>query len=376
MEDYFEENIAKDKNYHLTNAGERWDNLSRKLAQVETEVYGVQNGRKTRSNINNELFKQLLQVRENGRRRLDGISWVLEQGCNILNVIKYLFVIMKERQTRITEARTRENEDFRVMAALESDETDEDDEAMGEHSITSRQTTHWIGGNISSNYEEDGEQQLIQTKYGHIRKEGIQRAILQMWITAARKLRIEKQINHERKNGNNEKRKAEAIELEENEKKGNTAGMWETMRKMGGTNRGPKNRKMNVPLTEVPDADEWAAHLAQEGKDGGCKATEITRTNGDLHKGEVIKLELKQTSAGNKRKAEQERNKLFTHENILSQFKRGKMEEQYLQDWPEKKHGKCSWRTRTSVNKLYKLTGGKFMLKDTTLVHSEKVKDV
>ena len=133
---------------------------------------------------------------------------------------------------------------------------------------------------------------------------------------------------------------------------------------------------MNVPLTEVPDADEWAAHLAQEGKDGGCKATEITRTNGDLHKGEVIKLQLQQTSAGNKRKAEQERNKLFTHENILSQFKRGKNGRAVPAGLARKKHGKCSWRTRTLVDKLYKLTGGKFRLKDTTLVRSEKVKDV
>jgi hypothetical protein len=207
MEDYFEENIAKDKNYHITNAGERWGNLSRKLAQVETKVYGVQNGRKIRSNINNELFKQLLQIRENGRRRLDEISWVLEQGCNILNVIKYVFVIMKERQTRITEARAREDEDFRVITALERDETDEEDEEMGDHGFASKQTTHWIGGNISSNYEEDGEQQLIQTKYGHIRKEGIKRAILQMWTTAARKLRIEKQINHERKTAMKKKEK-------------------------------------------------------------------------------------------------------------------------------------------------------------------------
>ena len=48
---------------------------------------------------------------------------------------------------------------------------------------------------------------------------------------------------------------------------------------------------MNVPLTEVPDSDEWAAHLAQDGKDGGCKATEIARTNGELLNGEVVKLE-------------------------------------------------------------------------------------
>jgi hypothetical protein len=96
------------------------------------------------------------------------------------------------------------------------------------------------------------------------------------------------------------------------------------MRRMGGTNRGPKKRKLNVPLTEVPDANEWAAHFAQEGKDGGCKATEIVRTNGDLHRGEVIKLELKLMNEGEKRKAEKERNELFTHENILNKFKHGK----------------------------------------------------
>ena len=33
------------------------------------------------------------------------------------------------------------------------------------------------------------------------------------------------------------------MELEEDEKKNNAAGMWETMRKMGGTNRGPKKIK-------------------------------------------------------------------------------------------------------------------------------------
>ncbi len=324
MEEYIEENIVKDKNYHLTNAGERWGNLSRHVALVEANVYSVQNGRKTRSSTHNKLYAQLLQIREDGRRRLEGIRWVLEQGCNTLDVIKYLFVIMSKRQTRITEARVREDEDFRAMTAQERDETDEEEDEMGEHSLANEQTTHWIGGNISSDYDEEGELQLIQTKYGYLRKEGMQRAIFQMWITAARKLRIEKQLNYDRNNCQEEKRKAEAMELEEDEKKNNTAGMWETMRKMGGTNRGPKKRKMNVPLTEVPDADEWAAHLAQEGKDGGCKATEITRTDGDLHKGEVVKLELKQISVGNKRKAEFERNKLFTHENILSQFKSGK----------------------------------------------------
>jgi hypothetical protein len=94
-------------------------------------------------------------------------------------------------------------------------------------------------------------------------------------------------------------------------------------------------------MTEVPDANEWSAHLAQEGKDGGCKATEIVRTNGDLYRGEVIKLELKIMNEGERRKAEKERNKLFTHENILSKFKHGKMEGQYRKGWQERKHGRC-----------------------------------
>jgi hypothetical protein len=94
-------------------------------------------------------------------------------------------------------------------------------------------------------------------------------------------------------------------------------------------------------MTEVPDANEWSVHLAQEGKDGGCKATEIARTNGDLHRGEVIKLELKEMNDGERRSVEKERNRLFTHENILNKFKHGKTEGQYLKDWQERNLGRC-----------------------------------
>jgi hypothetical protein len=78
--------------------------------------------------------------------------------------------------------------------------------------------------------------------------------------------------------------------------------MWETMRRMGGTNRVPRKRKLNVPLTECPDANEWGAHMAQDGKDGGCKATDKARANGELVRVEVIKLELKPLNEWEKKK--------------------------------------------------------------------------
>ena len=95
---------------------------------------------------------------------------------------------------------------------------------------------------------EEQEQTLIQTKYGYLRKEGAVRAIFTMWPTAARKLRTEKQMDTERKNKHQENRKAVAAQLEEDETNNNTAGMWDTMRRMGGTNRGQKKHETECTI--------------------------------------------------------------------------------------------------------------------------------
>jgi uncharacterized protein with von Willebrand factor type A (vWA) domain len=122
---------------------------------------------------------------------------------------------------------------------------------------------------------------MIMTKRGGIRERHMKLAILRMWMTAAKKVREEKQMNKEASNDKKEKKTRQAQEMEEAEATNNTARMWEIMRAMGSTNRGPRRRKLDVPLTEFPDADEWLKHLQQEGKDGGCKAEliEITATN-------------------------------------------------------------------------------------------------
>ena len=57
MEEYFEMKNADDKNFHLTNAGERWDDMSRELARVEADVYS-KSDRGRRSDNSTELYKQ------------------------------------------------------------------------------------------------------------------------------------------------------------------------------------------------------------------------------------------------------------------------------------------------------------------------------
>ena len=97
MEEYLEMKNVDDKNFHLTNAGERWDGLSRELARVEADVYS-RSDRGKRSDNSIELYKQLLQIRLDGSRRLDEISWVLRQGCSILDMIKYIMDITQARR--------------------------------------------------------------------------------------------------------------------------------------------------------------------------------------------------------------------------------------------------------------------------------------
>jgi hypothetical protein len=57
-----------------------------------------------------------------------------------------------------------------------------------------------------------------------------------------------------------------AEDMERAVRNNDTTKQREIMRRMGGTNRGPKKRKLDVPLTEYPDANEWLEHLQQEGK--------------------------------------------------------------------------------------------------------------
>jgi hypothetical protein len=60
--------------------------------------------------------------------------------------------------------------------------------------------------------------------------------------------------------------------MEEAVRVNDNSNHWEIMRRMGGTKRGPKKRKRDVPLSEYPDTGEWLKHLQQEGKEGGCTA--------------------------------------------------------------------------------------------------------
>jgi hypothetical protein len=101
--------------------------LSRELARVEADVYS-RSDRGKRSDNSIELYKQLLQIRLDGSRRLGEISWVLRQGCSILDMIKYIMDIMQARRIDKLEAQAREEEGRRGMNTTEEDETDEDKE--------------------------------------------------------------------------------------------------------------------------------------------------------------------------------------------------------------------------------------------------------
>ena len=107
MEEYDVKKNAEDKNYHLTNVGERWDDMSRELARVEGDVYSASN-RVKRSDNSIELYKQLLLIRVDGCRRMDEIRWVLNKGCTIVDVIKYTIIIVDVRRMNKLEAMARE----------------------------------------------------------------------------------------------------------------------------------------------------------------------------------------------------------------------------------------------------------------------------
>ena len=113
---------------------------------------------------------------------------------------------------------------------------------------------------------------MIITKKGTVKQKLAMTAIFRMWMPAAKKVRKVAQMGKEALKEKNEKRRKAAENMEEEARNNHTAKQWEIMRRMGGTNRGPKKRKMDVPLTEYPDANEWLKHLQQEGKNGGCKA--------------------------------------------------------------------------------------------------------
>ncbi len=95
---------------------------------------------------------------------------------------------------------------------------------------------------------------------------------MKVWTTAARLVRTSKKMramaNKEKKERNTNLTNA----LEDAEKRGDAAEQYRIMRLMGGTNRGPKKRKMNVPLADEPTAQEWAEHNKQKGVEGGCSA--------------------------------------------------------------------------------------------------------
>jgi uncharacterized C2H2 Zn-finger protein len=95
------------------------------------------------------------------------------------------------------------------------------------------------------------------------------------------------------------------------------------MRRMGGTNRGPKKRKLDVPLTEYPDANEWLKHLQQEGKNGGCRATLITITDEQGIRGDSVEL-TKEDNEEEENSTKTRRDELFTPYNIIKQFKEAK----------------------------------------------------
>jgi hypothetical protein len=132
---------------------------------------------------------------------MDEISWVLNKGCTIVDVIKYTITIVDVRRMNKLEAMAREEEEWRGMSMTEENETDEDKEDEEENTeYTTKKEPRWRGGSISLSCEvEEQEQILIQTKHGYLRREGACRVIFKMWPTAARKLRTEKQMDAGRK---------------------------------------------------------------------------------------------------------------------------------------------------------------------------------
>ena len=129
-------------------------------------------------------------------------------------------------------------------------------------------------------------------------------------------------MNKEASNDKKEKKARQAKEMEEAVACNDTTRMWEIMRLMGSTNRGPRRRKLDVPLTEFPDADEWLKHLQQEGKDGACKAKliEITETS---YKTPSIQIE-KEKEDNDDEETEKFRNIFFSRRKFLKEFQEAK----------------------------------------------------
>ena len=82
-------------------------------------------------------------------------------------------------------------------------------------------------------------------------------------------------------------------DMREAMEEGDTKVVWDLARRIGARGRAAKKRRVYVQRTAVPNAGEWKVYLAQEGKDGGCRAVEVgqERVSGDgevWHDDEVL----------------------------------------------------------------------------------------
>ena len=161
---------------------------------------------------------------------------------------------------------------------------------------------------------------LIGTKFGHFRENAMLRCIFTMWRPAARAVRIDKQLNHIAKKERERKRDIHIKDLEQCIANKDEAGKYHCMRVLGGAFRGPKKRKLNVPLTEYPTVEEWESRMSQKGIEGGCDSeTQIITKTPITQK--AITLESHHDEDFD---TGRERRRLFTSQNIYNEFKNGK----------------------------------------------------
>ncbi len=149
-------------------AGQRWERLSRTVAKVEQETF-IKIPRKWAHNENHEsLYRELVDIRLVGRCKLEGLEWFLKNGASVICIVKFILDIIKSNK--------------RIKAG--------DGQAMEKN------------------------HSMIMTKRGGIRERHMKLAILKMWMTAAKKVRKEKQMNKEASNDKKEKKTRQAQEME------------------------------------------------------------------------------------------------------------------------------------------------------------------
>ena len=103
----------------------------------------------------------------------------------------------------------------------------------------------------------------------------VARAAIRVWRELVREGRTEREIARRVRQAKRKWLTDTKLELKQAVEDKDPASMWELTRRLAGTQRGPRKRRLNVPPAEVPSTGEWGEYLAKTGPEGGCRGTVV-----------------------------------------------------------------------------------------------------